>query len=92
MAPSKTAAAATDEVEVTLQSEEPKDPQVLKREAYTAAEGRLKQEYADRFKALVTEEAEKRGVEYVFRKTAEEKAREQYEKLLAEYPQLAQQG
>ena len=69
-----------------------KTEQELKRESYTAAESALKARYMDEFKALVREEAEKRDVVYTFRKTEEEKAREQYEALIAQFPHLAQQG
>lgn len=67
------------------------DEQTKRRQAYNAAETRLKDEYKDRFRALVQEEAGKRGVTYEFRKTEEEKAREQYEALLAKYPNLRDQ-
>lgn len=66
-----------------------KTEQDLKRESYTAAEARLKAAHLDEFKDLVREEATKRGVTYTFRKTEEEKAREQYEALLAKFPGLA---
>jgi len=60
-----------------------------KRAAYSAAETRLREKYADEFKALVNEEAAARGVTYTFRKTEEERAREQYTELLAKFPDLA---
>ena len=63
--------------------------QQKKRAAWSAAEQRLREKYSDEFKALVNEEAATRGVTYVFRKTEEEKAREQYVKLLAQFPDLA---
>lgn len=62
-----------------------------KRAAYSAAEQRLREKYADEFKALVNEEAATRGVTYTFRKTEEERAREKYAELLAQFPDLAQQ-
>lgn len=67
------------------------DEQTLKRQAYNAAEQRLKEKYNLTFRSMVKEEAEKRGVAYEFRKTEEEKAREQYEELLAKYPHLRDQ-
>ena len=79
-APTKAAAPA---------SNAPKTEEALRREAYNAAETRLKEEHKDRFRALVQEEAAKRGVTYAFRKTPEERAREQMQALLAEHPNLA---
>jgi hypothetical protein len=61
----------------------------LKREAYSAAETRLRDKYKDEFKSLVKDEASKRGVTYTFRPTPQEKAKAQMEKLLAENPELA---
>ena len=63
----------------------------LKREAYSAAETRLRNEYQDRFRELVIEEAGKRGVQYTFKKTPEEKAAEQMKALLEQFPDLRQQ-
>lgn len=60
-----------------------------RRESYSAATARLREENKGRFRALVQEEAGKRGVTYEFRKTAEERAREQVQALLAEHPNLA---
>lgn len=67
----------------------PKAEDALRREAYGAANTRLREENKNRFRALVQEEAAKRGVTYEFRKTAEERAREQMQALLAEHPNLA---
>lgn len=64
----------------------------LKNKARANAEKLLREKYAEEFKALVQTEATKLGVVYSFRKTKEEKAREQYEALVAEFPHLAQQG
>lgn len=69
----------------------PPDEQTLRRQSYNAAETRLKDEYKSRFRWLVQDEAAKRGVTYEFRKTEEEKAREQYEELLAKFPGLRDQ-
>lgn len=62
----------------------------LRRQAYTAAVGRLKEAHRDEFRALVQEEAGNRGVTYEFRKTDEEKAAEQVKDLLAKFPHLAE--
>lgn len=70
----------------------PKSEAVLKREAYTAAEATLREKYNEEFKGLVRAEAAKRGVEYVFRKTEEEKAQEQLAALYERFPHLRPQG
>lgn len=59
-----------------------------KRAAYSAAETRLREKYADEFKALVNEEAASRGVTYTFRKTEEERAAATLADLLAKHPNL----
>lgn len=70
-------------------SETTTDDTVQKRRAaYSAAEARLREENHDRFRALVKEEADKRGVTYVFRKTEAERAAEALDKLLADHPEL----
>ena len=81
-------AVETPEVETP---EAPKEQSVSqkRRAAYSAAETRLREKYADEFKALVNEEAANRGVTYTFRKTEEERAREKYAELLAQFPDLA---
>ena len=65
--------------------------QALKNKARANAEKILREKYATEFKALVAAEATKLGVEYTFRKTKEEKAREQYEALIAEFPDLVKE-
>lgn len=65
--------------------------EALRRKAYATAEKTLREKYAEEFRALVTAEAEKLGVKYNFRKTAEERAREQYEALLRQFPSLREQ-
>ena len=70
----------------------PKSEAVLKREAYTAAEATLREKYNEEFKDLVRAEAAKRGVEYTFRKTEEEKAQEQLAALYEKFPHLRPQG
>jgi len=62
-----------------------------RRAAYSAAETRLREAHHDEFRALVKEEADKRGVTYVFRKTDEERAAEQMRRLLADHPNLIEQ-
>lgn len=66
-----------------------KTEEKLRREAYSAAQTRLREEQKPRFRELVLEEAAKRGVTYEFRKSEEEKAREQIQALLAKHPELA---
>lgn len=66
------------------------DEATKKRQAYSNAEKALREKHQDEFRDLVKAEATKLGVTYVFRKTKEERAREQYEALLAEFPELAQ--
>jgi hypothetical protein len=61
----------------------------LRRQAYNAAEGILREKYRDEFLALVKEQAAKRGVTYEPRKTAKEKAADKMAALLAEFPDLA---
>lgn len=59
-----------------------------RRAAYSAAETRLREAHHDEFRALVKEEADRRGVTYVFRKTETERAAAQLEQLLADHPEL----
>jgi hypothetical protein len=83
-------AVETPEVE---QAEAPVKEQSVnqkRRAAYSAAETRLRENHAEEFRTLVTEEATARGVEYVFRLTEEEKAAKQLADLLAKYPGLGQ--
>lgn len=56
--------------------------------ARSAAARRLREEYADRYRELMIEEHEKRGVEYQPRLTDEEKAERTVKDLLARYPNL----
>lgn len=64
------------------------DEAALRRKAYTDAERTLRDNHTDEFKSLVLENAAKLGVTYRFRKTKEERAAEQMESLLAEFPEL----
>lgn len=68
---------------------EAKSETTLRREAYAAAEKRLREENKDRFNALVQEEAEARGVTYQRRLTEAEKAEKAMSDLLAAHPELA---
>lgn len=54
--------------------------------AYQAATGKLRDEYRDRFEALLEAECAARGVRYSRRLTAEEKAARTVAKLLSEHP------
>lgn len=68
---------------------EAKTEVALRREAYAAAEKRLREENRTRFDDLVQEEAKARGVEYKRRLTDEEKAEKALNDLLAANPALA---
>lgn len=72
-------------------STEAQDEQALKRAAYNAAEQSLKMQYQSEFRALVQEEAAKRGVTYEFRKTAAEKAAVKLQEILSQFPELREQ-
>lgn len=60
-----------------------------RRAAYTAGERRLREAHREEFLGLVKQEAERLGVEYVPRKTEEEKAEEALNALLSAHPGLA---
>lgn len=77
----------TEAATPTAQEQAQSDVQ-KRRAAYSAAETRLREENAARFRELVNEEAEKRGVTYVFRKTEEERAAATLADLLAKHPNL----
>ena len=77
--------------EAPAAAEPEKSEAELKREAYSAAETRLRNEYQERFRELVIDEASKRGVTYTFKKTPEEKAAEQMKALLEQFPDLRSQ-
>lgn len=62
----------------------------LRRQAYSAAEKRLREQYREQFDALVQEEATARGVSYQRRLTEEEKAEKALQDLLAAHPHLAE--
>jgi hypothetical protein len=82
--------AVPDEAPAETPVEAPaKTESALRREAYSAAERRLREENKDRFDALVQEEATARGVTYQRRLTEEEKARQKLQELLAAHPGLA---
>lgn len=59
-------------------------------QAYGAAQSRLREENKDRFNALYSEEAKKRGIVWTPRKSKEEAALDQITELLASYPSLAE--
>jgi hypothetical protein len=62
-----------------------KDP---KREAYSAATTRLRDEFRQRFNELLIEEMGKRGVNWSPRPTEEQKAEQEVADLLARFPEL----
>lgn len=59
------------------------------RKAYTNATTRLRESRREEFDALYAEEAQKLGVDYTPRPTAEQKAEQEFDALLAAYPHLA---
>jgi hypothetical protein len=79
------AAQKKDEAKPAVESEEVK----LQR-ARSAAVSRLRDENRERYNALLTEEAEKRGITWKPKPTKKEKAAEQMRRLLEEYPELAE--
>jgi hypothetical protein len=54
------------------------------------ADKRLRAAHSEEWNRYMTEEAKSQGIEWTPRLTDEEKARKQYEDLLAKYPHLAQ--
>lgn len=65
-----------------------KTEQDLKRQAYQAAESRLRKAHTDEFEQYREEECKARGVEYTRRLTAREKAERTLAALRAEFPDL----
>jgi hypothetical protein len=61
----------------------------LKREAYGAATTRLREQHRDDFNALLVEENRNRGIDWKPRPTEEQKAAEQFQQLLQQYPEFA---
>lgn len=59
-------------------------------QAYGAAQSRLREENKDRFNALYSEEAKKRGIIWTPRKSKEEAALDTILELLAAHPKLAE--
>jgi hypothetical protein len=62
----------------------------LLRRAYGMATTRLREQHRDDFNTLYEEAAKELDVEWHPRKTPEQKAEEQFETLLRDYPQLAE--
>lgn len=67
------------------------DEATKKRQAYANAEKALRERHQDEFRTLVKAEAQKLGVEYNFRPTAEERAAQEMRALLAKFPALREQ-
>lgn len=59
-------------------------------QAYGAATKRLRDEYRSEFNSLYEEEAAQRGVEWHPKLTAEQKAEQEFDALLAAFPYLAE--
>jgi hypothetical protein len=74
-------------VQVTQQSS--RDDKALKREAYGAATSRLRDKYRSEFNTLMQEEASKRNIDWRPRPTEVQKAEQQLNDLLAQFPELA---
>ena len=56
--------------------------------AYTAATQALRESHRDEFNTLYSEHAEKHGVEWQPRLTAEQKAEQEFDSLVKAYPHL----
>lgn len=67
---------------------EPKGRDALLRQAYSQASKDLRQTHREEFNELHRKHAIELGVDWEPRPTAEQKAAEQIEALLAQYPQL----
>jgi len=59
------------------------------RRAYSKAGTTLREKYREEFNGLVKKYAEDEGVDWSPKKTKEEKAQEEFARLLEEYPHLA---
>lgn len=60
------------------------------KKAYQQATAALRDEQRERFNVLYSEKALALGVEWKPKQTAEEKAEEEFQRLLAQYPHLAE--
>lgn len=67
------------------------DAAALRREAYSAAQTRLREENRDAYNRIMAEEMRARGIDWAPRLTEEEKAAKQVADLLAQYPSLREQ-
>jgi hypothetical protein len=65
-----------------------KDNKALLRRAYGSASQKLRESHRDEFNELYAAEAAELGVEWSPRKTPEQRAEEQFQQLLQEYPSL----
>lgn len=63
----------------------------LLKQSYVAATKRLREDNLEQFNKYRVEEAKARGIEWTPPKTAEQKAKEEYDRLIADFPHLAQQ-
>jgi hypothetical protein len=61
-----------------------------RRKAVYQATKRVREAHADTYEKFLREECDALGIEYKRRRSGEERARAQIEKLLAEYPELAE--
>ena len=62
------------------------------KKAYQQATAALRDEQRERFNVLYSEKALALGVEWKPKQTAEEKAEEEFQRLLAQYPHLAEKA
>lgn len=79
---------------MTEQTDEPTgtdDRGVKLKQAYSAATTRLREEKRSEFDKLYAEEAEKRGVTYTPKQTPEQKAAQELQEILTNFPHLREQ-
>ena len=67
------------------------DTAAARREAYSAAQTRLREEFKSDYNRIMAEEMRKRGIDWSPRLTEEEKAAKQVADLLAQFPSLREQ-
>jgi hypothetical protein len=73
---------------VTNQSTTSTDDAAKTRKAYSAATRRLREAHKDEFNGFMREEAKRLGVDWAPRLTPEQKAEQEFDRLLEEHPHL----
>jgi hypothetical protein len=81
----------TESKTATVSAEAKARDEALKK-SYQSATKRLREKHSEDFNLFRQEEAQKLGVEWTPPKTAEQKAQEEYDALIAKYPHLAKQS